>query len=360
MVDGYDTYLRQAVGFTRDGRFLVTYWGQDRVRLWPLPGGDDADVVDLMLPRQGRMDFAIDPTGRHILGLGFSGVFLLSLAGGDPVRLSGFPNGDYAATGAFSPSGRLVAAATEFSEDQPTLRVWDLVSGEVRVFDVPRRTKTSDVESRVKGFLVSYLAFADENTLYTSGGNGLLRWNLDTGGYDQLLEAEPGNLLFMSASLDRRMILTYQTTDYSTRGQVYLHDLDTGHVRRVEIPGNSTRLSLGPEGKTWVAGEEDGLIWVGRIDEGDAQVLVGHEGPITSVAISPDRKWIASSGEDRTLRLWPMPDLDTPPLHTLPHDELIAKLKSLTNIRVVRDPDSAEGWKVTLDPFPGWKEVPEW
>ncbi|GMR23124.1 MAG: hypothetical protein BMS9Abin37_1527 [Acidobacteriota bacterium] len=52
-------------------------------------------------------------------------------------------------------------------------------------------------------------------------------------------------------------------------------------------------------------------------------------------------------------------DWDEPPLHTLPHDALIAKLKSLTNLRVVRDPDSAEGWKLELDPFPGWEKVPE-
>ncbi len=86
----------------------------------------------------------------------------------------------------------------------------------------------------------------------------------------------------------------------------------------------------------------------------------GHEGVVEYVAISPDRRWVASTGEDDTLRLWPMPDLDQPPLHTLPHDELIAKLKSLTNLRVVRDPGSAVGWKVDLDHFPGWKDVPTW
>ena len=75
--------------------------------------------------------------------------------------------------------------------------------------------------------------------------------------------------------------------------------------------------------------------------------------------MSPDGRWIAS-GEDGTLRLWPMPDLSKPPLHTLPHDELIAKLKSLTNLRVVRDEDSSTGWKVEVGPFPGWAEVPEW
>jgi len=81
---------------------------------------------------------------------------------------------------------------------------------------------------------------------------------------------------------------------------------------------------------------------------------------VRSVAISPDLEWVASSGQDETLRLWPMPDLTKPPLHTLPHDELIAKLHTLTNLRVVRDEESSTGWKVEIGPFPGWAEVPEW
>jgi hypothetical protein len=55
-----------------------------------------------------------------------------------------------------------------------------------------------------------------------------------------------------------------------------------------------------------------------------------------------------------------MPDLDEPPLHTLPHDQLLVKLKSLTNFRAVRDPEVPSGWKIELDTFPGWREVPEW
>ena len=89
-------------------------------------------------------------------------------------------------------------------------------------------------------------------------------------------------------------------------------------------------------------------------------MLAGHTGAIDRVAISPDLRWVASTGEDNTLRLWPMPDLSKPPLHTLPHDELVAKLKSLTNLRAVRDPTSATGWKIELGPFPGWKHVPTW
>jgi hypothetical protein len=39
-------------------------------------------------------------------------------------------------------------------------------------------------------------------------------------------------------------------------------------------------------------------------------------------------------------------------------NELLAKLRSLTNLRAVPDPDT--GWKVEIGPFPGWAEVPEW
>jgi hypothetical protein len=55
-----------------------------------------------------------------------------------------------------------------------------------------------------------------------------------------------------------------------------------------------------------------------------------------------------------------MPDLSKPPLHTLPHAELLKTLKSLTNLRAVRDPLTRTGWKIELGPFPGWKNMPAW
>jgi hypothetical protein len=55
-----------------------------------------------------------------------------------------------------------------------------------------------------------------------------------------------------------------------------------------------------------------------------------------------------------------MPDLEKPPLHTLPRDELLAKLGSLTNLRAVRDTESATGWTIEVGPFPGWETVPTW
>ncbi len=78
------------------------------------------------------------------------------------------------------------------------------------------------------------------------------------------------------------------------------------------------------------------------------------------MAISPDLRWVATTGEDDTLRLSPMPDLSKPPFHTLPHDALLATLKSLTNFRATRDPSSPNDWKIEIGPFPGWAAVPDW
>jgi hypothetical protein len=55
-----------------------------------------------------------------------------------------------------------------------------------------------------------------------------------------------------------------------------------------------------------------------------------------------------------------MPDVTKPPLHTLPHDELLARLDAFTNLRAVLDETSSTGWTLEVGPFPGWETVPEW
>jgi hypothetical protein len=77
-------------------------------------------------------------------------------------------------------------------------------------------------------------------------------------------------------------------------------------------------------------------------------------------AISPDERWIATGEESGDILLWPMPDLDRTPFERLSHDELMATLKSLTNVRAYRDETRPDGWGIRYEPFPGWETIPRW
>jgi WD40 repeat protein len=117
-------------------------------------------------------------------------------------------------------------------------------------------------------------------------------------------------------------------------------------------------MALDATGSVAVTGDWEGAIWVGPVSGETPHLLTASAVPVTSVDISPDGRWIASGHGDGTIRLWAMPDLDEPPLNGLPRRELLARLRSMTNLRVVPDPESPGYYRVrAVGPFPGWEAV---
>jgi len=369
VMDGYSIVVRP-LAFSPDGRWLVTNWERpdtrtytDALRLWPLPGNPSSEVRTLTLPDMGGWSSLVfDPQGRFLFVVETrSRVYVVPLDGSAPQGLDRLSKQSNPSGGAVSPSGRRVATAFGAGRGPKTLRVWDLQSGEMQLFDLPEGSSSESAFERG----ISTLAFSDESTLYTAGDGGVRRWDLESGEHELVLAAEPGHHAGMAVAMDGRTALVVEglvAQDLEGWGPVKLLDLATGASRDLPVFGEpiAQAIALDPSGTVAATGDREGIIRVGRLSGEEPYLLVGHEGPIDFVAISPDLRWVASTGEDDTLRLWPMPDLVKPPLHTLPHDDFIAKLKTLTNLRVVRDPESERGWKVELDPFPGWQEVPTW
>jgi WD40 repeat protein len=203
-------------------------------------------------------------------------------------------------------------------------------------------------------------AFVGENTLYTAGEGGVWRWDLERGTHEHVCTAAPGMGPEDWLSDDGRTALVLDTTRPPCSTLEVLHTKTGARGPLPQFGCPTGAVALDATGTVAATGDDEGVLRVGRLSDADPHLLLGHEGPIARIAISADLRWVASAGEDNTLRLWPMPDLDRPPLHTLPHDALLAKLKSLTNLRAVRRSDSATGWAIERAPFPGWKEVPEW
>jgi len=336
----------RGLAFAPNGGWLASSAGDGVVKLWPLTGNPPPPGRELGF---GNVALAVSPDGDRIMAgaQGGEGVNVFYPDGRATKNLPR-PVGEIWSV-AFSPDGRRAAGiGGQFNPAERAIVIWDLAAEEVvEVFDVGESPNVYDLQ------------FVGNNELLAMSESGLYRWNVVTGERKLLYG---GNIFRFSTDTGGRRAIMVERRDASDNwGHVLLLELDSGAVRRLESFGDDvSSVALDLTGSFLVTGDNDGEVRVGSVAGGEPHLLLGHETTAWLVAIDPLGRWVASGSEDTTVRLWPMPDLSKPPLHTLPHDELIAKLKSLTNLRVVRAEESATGWKLEVGPFPGWAEVPEW
>jgi WD40 repeat protein len=341
------------LAFDSKGRFLVfsTFGAVSIVPLQepvPPPGGvafkAGGNLVTLAVSPDGERFAVGDTSGKVWIGAN---------DGLEPVLLGDRTNwGGNTCSATFSLDGRYLAFMTACAyPSSAVFRVWDFESNnEIATLHLPGE------EFRFGS------RFSNDGRLVTSSTAGIVAWDVTSGAHELIVE---GRMLYFTASNDGRTILYTEEGEgglgQGPAGSPILMDLETGVSTTLDAHGSKVwAMAIDRNGTVVATGDRDGIIRVGSITGEQPHLLLGHEGTISHIAIDPLGRWIASAGDDDTVRLWPMPDLSRPLLHTLPRSELIAKLKTLTNLRVVRDPESATGWTLTHDPFPGWETVPTW
>jgi WD40 repeat protein len=271
------------------------------------------------------------------------------LDGSAPRLLGGFDNRVLrAAVGA---QGRFVAVPGR-SEDRWIVRLWELETGKYRDSALP------DVVGE-GGFLRSIEATGDGRVVGRGPRDILYQIDPTTGRGSILVEDAGISGAFTFGAKGDLVVARDRADGIASKATV--HNLAEGSSTTLSRHGNGViSFALDPDGSIVATGSIDGIIRVGPATGEIPHWLVGHEGAVRALAFSPDGRTIASGGADGTIRLWTTPDLTRPPLQDLPRDELVARLRLLINRRVVQHPDDPEGYRITVDPFPGWATVPQW
>jgi WD40 repeat protein len=200
---------------------------------------------------------------------------------------------------AFSPDGTRLASCG----DDRTARLWDSATG------APLATCQGHLKEVVG------VAFSPDGTrlLTTSGDSTVRQWHVPTGreveppyerhiGLVTVAVYSPDGQWVASAGSDR----TVRVWQARGRQDVAVLHGHTGSAIAVAFAPDGRRLaSLSRNSLLDFAGSADDTVRVWETDpQAPLPVLRGHTDTVYPVAFSPDGRWIASGGFDKTVRLW--------------------------------------------------------
>jgi WD40 repeat protein len=328
--------------FGADGSWLASASDDGALRLWSLESGAPEETRVVGQWDDGLWNVVVDPESRFLVTAGHVGVLrMVGLHDGAEKELPTPPSPAVASGMDVDSSGRYLAVGFRWSEDRDehVTRVYDLEAGEFYKLDA------GDGEG------IGAVRFLRDGRLLVSSGGNLRLWDVESQTHKLLMQTGG-----FALSRDERRLLSVR------QGRVVFHDLENKLSRELTSHGNRVWcVAFDATGELAVTGDEDGVVRVGPVTGEEPHLLLGHKGVIFSLEVHPNGRWIASASGDESegaIRLWPMPE--GTPLHTLPYDEFLARLRKLTNVRVVRDDAAPDGYSIDYARFPGWEEVPTW
>jgi WD40 repeat protein len=331
-LSAHDTDVN-SVAFSADGSMLATTGDDGLLKVWNLATG--AELMRHEGPAGGQVwgpSFSPDGTLVAAIWTDEGRLRVLRTDTREPVLVTDGPTAHLSGT-EFSPSGERLAIA-EFEGDATVIDVgtgeevvrlegpvastawspderWIVTAGfdgtakvwEARTGDMPRFT--------LFGHSAPVLAVdwsPDAGRIATGSGDGTAKvWQLDEAGPRELftlssqdLRPSVGGVAF---SPDGTMLLTGQFVDAAIK----VWDIGiAGDAEWMNMPAlGEGGLAFAADGSSVIASSGDGTVTVWpTTGEGGPLVTNHHDGPVVSIDISPDGRWVASGGEGGSVKVW--------------------------------------------------------
>ena len=180
------------------------------------------------------------------------------------------------------------------------IHFWKMPDGKI--------ASTATSEWRVKAVALSL----DGKTLATAGESDTIQlWDVAAGKPTVKLTDKMDWSLCVAFSADGKQLLS---GDYD--GAVRLWDASGKKLAKLPAPPMPapktppdpipvTAVAFGPDGKTGVLGNAEGLVQLFNLGDGKVvRTFTGHTGPITGIVFHPTGTLMATCSKDRTIKLW--------------------------------------------------------
>jgi WD40 repeat protein len=283
---GHGAAIR-AIDFSRDGKLLASGSDDKTVRLWNVDTGKELKVLTGHAAAVNAVRFGSD-RGWLFSGSSDHTVRMWRLRNGAIVRKLGDCSAPVLSL-ALSANGQILGGGCGASGSV----LWDVSTGAEL-----RRGRGHTGETRA-------IAFSPDGRMVATGGDdaSILIEDVATGHAVASLSARVAHLeavafgpdghMLATASRDRRVLIWRDEGDHKVLDRVLLGE-----------QGPLRTLAFSPDGKVLAAGEGQTVALWDLAGGETIRRLTGHDGAVNAVAFTPGGHTLVSAGDDATLRLW--------------------------------------------------------